>query len=141
MDVDTCPLGFPPDFGHTLVDVGLVYYLGYVLRHVVDQGRVRGGDLGTVDCIGRTIFNQEGKEGVDAVDQEDYNDTGDGEEDGEAAPHGGRDNKMSAVDEAVVMEKVRILGGMLAHKSSNGRGGWRSKTQGLRPEVAATVDC
>lgn len=132
MDVDTSPLGFPPDFGHTLVDVGLVYYLGYVLRHVVDQGRVRGRDLGTVDCIGGTIFHQEGKEGVDAVDQEDDNDTGDGEEDGEAAPHGGRDNKMSAVDEAVVVERVRVLGGMLGHT----RGPMGGEDGGPKPEAS-----
>lgn len=132
MYVDTSPLGLPPDFGHTLVDVGLVYYLGYVLRHVVDQGRIWGGNLGTVDCVRRTIFNQEGEEGVDAVDQEDYDDTCDGEEDGEAAPHGGGDRSMSAEDEAVVVEEVRILGCLERHTRGpiGGDGG------GPRPEAS-----
>ena len=73
-----------------------MYYLGYVPGHIVDQRRVRGGDFGTVDCVCRAIFNQESQEGVDAVDEEDYDDTSDGKEDGEATPHGGRIESMSA---------------------------------------------
>lgn len=49
------------------------------------------------------------------MDEENYDDTGDGEKDSETAPHGGRNKSMSAVDEAVVGEKVRILGCLERH--------------------------
>ena len=95
MNIDTSSLGLSPNFGHTVVDVGLVDYLGYVMRHVVDEGGIGRGDFCTVDCICRTIFDQKSEKCIDTVDEEDNDDTGNGEKDGETAPHDWRERGMS----------------------------------------------
>ena len=51
MQVDATPLCLPPVFWNALVDVGLVYYLRYQLWQIVDQGRIRCGNLGAVYSI------------------------------------------------------------------------------------------
>lgn len=79
-------------FWHAFIDVGLVYDLGNVLGHVVDQGRIRSWDLSAVYCVCRAIFDEEGEEVGDAMEKED-DDKGDGDEkDGEPSTHVGRCN-------------------------------------------------
>lgn len=58
VQVDTAPLGLPPMSWHALVDVCLMYDLWNELWPAVDQGRVRGRELSTVDRIVGAIFDQ-----------------------------------------------------------------------------------
>jgi hypothetical protein len=74
--------------GNGFVDVGLMDYFGDELGHIIDQGRVRGGDLGAVDGIGRAIFDEEGEQGEDAAHEEGNDQDINDEEDGEASTHG-----------------------------------------------------
>lgn len=37
MQIDTTPLRLPPKLRHALIDVGLVYNLGDILGHIIDQ--------------------------------------------------------------------------------------------------------
>lgn len=92
MQIDTALLGLPPMFWHALIDICLVYYLGNVLGHIVNQRRVRSWNLGAMDCVCGAIFDKEGKEVGDTVEKEDDDDGNGGEKNGEAAAHGGQFN-------------------------------------------------
>lgn len=70
-----------------VVDVRLVYDFRYELRHVVDQGGIRSGDLGAVDCTSRTIFDEQAEKGEDASYEKGHDEKVDDEEDGETATH------------------------------------------------------
>ena len=87
MQVDTALLGLSPMFWHTLIDIGLVYYLRYKLWQVVDQGGVRGGDLGAVDGICRAVFYEKCEKSENAVDEENDDEGVDQEEDGKTTTH------------------------------------------------------
>lgn len=71
MQVHAALLGLPPSLGHSVVDIGLVNDLRYELRPVVDSWRIRGRDLGTVNGVGRAIFDEKSEEGEDGADEED----------------------------------------------------------------------
>ncbi len=88
VQIDTTPLRLPPMLGNGFVDVGLMDDFGDELGHIIDQGRVRGGDLGAVDGIGRAIFDEEGEQGEDAAHEEGNDQDINDEEDGEASTHG-----------------------------------------------------
>ena len=81
-------LSLSPNPRYAFVDVGLVYYLRYQLRHVGDRGRIGRWNFNTVDSIGRSIFNQESEEGRNLVDQEGDKGEINGEENGKATAHG-----------------------------------------------------
>ena len=87
MQIHAALLCFPPSFGHSIVDVGLVDDLGYELRAVIDSWRIGGRDLCAVDGVGGAVFDKKGKECENRTDQKD-NYTGiDYKKDGEATSH------------------------------------------------------
>lgn len=107
MQINATPLRFPPMLWHALVDVRLVYNLGDVLGHVVDQRRIRGRDLGTVDCICGAGFDEEGEQGKYLVDEVDDDGADSDEEYCKAAAHGGQlDESSKRVEAVVVMENT-----------------------------------
>lgn len=129
------PLRLPPNLGHALVDVCLMYYLGYVLGHIVDEGRIWSRDLCAVDSICGAIFDEEGEESVDAVDEENDDDSGDDEEDGKAAAHSGQVESVLAESEAVAVENAERWGsGRNGTESWSERRRWRRRKRS-RPEA------
>lgn len=65
-------LRLPPSLGHIIIDVCLVNDLGYELGPVVNSWRIRGRDLGTVNGVGRAVFDEEGQESEDGADEKYY---------------------------------------------------------------------
>ena len=76
-----------PMLRNTVVDVRLVYDLGYQLWQIVDGGRVWRRYLKTVDGVGRAIFDQKCEKGEDAMNKPGDNEGVDDDEDGKAATH------------------------------------------------------
>lgn len=72
---------------HTVINVGLMYDLGYQLWQVVDGRRIRSRYLKTVDSVRRAIFDQEREESENAMNEEGDDEDVDEDEDGEAATH------------------------------------------------------
>lgn len=89
MEVDAALLGVYPVFGDGFRLVCLVDDFGDDLGPEVDEGGVRGGDVGAADGVSGGIFEEEGEEGEDAADEEGDDDEVDEEEDEDTASHGG----------------------------------------------------
>ena len=89
VQIHTTSLRFPPYFRHTLIHIGLVYYLGNDLGHFVDQRRIWGRYLSAVDCVCGAIFDEKGEKSVNAVNKPDDDQGVDDEEDGETVAHRG----------------------------------------------------
>lgn len=71
MQIHTALLCFPPFLRHIVVDVGLVNDLGYELGPVINAWGIRGRNLGTVNGVGGTVFDEEGEESEDGADEKD----------------------------------------------------------------------
>ena len=76
-----------PMFRNTVVNVRLVYDLGYQLCEIVDGGRVWRRYFKAVDGVGRAIFDQKCEKGEDAMNKPGDNEGVDEDEDGKAATH------------------------------------------------------
>ena len=72
VQIDTALLRFSPSLGYGIIDIGLVNYLGDELRPVVNAWRIRGRDLGTVNGVGRAVFDEKRQQGEDGANEEDY---------------------------------------------------------------------
>ena len=72
MQIQTAFLCLTPMLRHALIDIRLVYDLRDQLRPIVDQRRIGRRDLGRVDGVGRSIFDEEGEQREDGADQEDH---------------------------------------------------------------------
>lgn len=72
VQVNAALLRFSPSLGYSVIDIGLVDDFGYELGPLVNAWRVRGRDLGTVNGVGRAVFDEQSKEGEDGAYEEDY---------------------------------------------------------------------
>ena len=72
VQIDTALLGFSPSLGYSIIDIGLVNDFWYELGPFVNAGRIRGRDLGTMNGVGRAVFDEQSKEGEDGAYEEDY---------------------------------------------------------------------
>lgn len=73
--------------GNAIIDIRLVYYLRDQLRPFIDQRRIGRWQVGGVDGIGGSVFDQKSEEGEDGADEKEDDDAIDDEEDDEAASH------------------------------------------------------
>ena len=71
MQFHTAFLRLPPSLGHSIIDIGLMDNLGDELGPVVNSWGIRRRNLGTVNGVGGTVFDEKSKEGEDGADEED----------------------------------------------------------------------
>lgn len=72
VQIDAALLGFSPSLGYSIIDIGLVNDFRYELGPFVNAGRIRGRNLGTMNGVGRAVFDEQSKEGEDGAYEEDY---------------------------------------------------------------------
>ena len=72
VQIDAALLGFSPSLGYSIIDIGLVNDFRYELGPLVNAWRIRGRDLGTMNGVGRAVFDEQSKEGEDGAYEEDY---------------------------------------------------------------------
>jgi hypothetical protein len=90
VQVDAGLLPFLPLWGYRAVDVGLVDDLGYQLRSVLDEIRAGGRNLGAMNGICGTVFEEERDQSAEGIEEEgNYHEIDHQEGDG-ATPHGAR---------------------------------------------------
>ncbi len=87
MDIDTALLSLFPNVGDGVILKGLVNDLGDKLGTRLDQARIWRREIGAMDGVCRSIFDEEGEEGEYAAHEESDDDAVNEDEDEDTTPH------------------------------------------------------